>query len=306
MDKKDYYKVLGVDRTATQEQIKSACNRQTLKYHPDRHADKTEAEKQRYAKMFMEVREAYEVLSDPVKKERYDKYGTAEPGHFDGFSGFSGFGGDFKGFDLGSFAKSFKFGGDDLFESHFSFGSNKGPSSAKKREREAVEFPLKCTLSELFTGCVKKMKVRRRLLDGRTTEDIVEVVVKPGYKKGTKFTFPEKGDQVDDGSFQDLRIVLEEKEDLAFKRAGNDLECKIEITLKELIGGFSRAINLPWGRVFTFTNRNLFKVGGWSVVSGWGMPLSRDPNRKGDLKVMVVVNMPSLSPSQVDSIMRAL
>ena len=93
MAKRDYYEVLGVPRTATEEEIKKAYRTLAKKYHPDVSKEENAAEK------FKEVQEAYEVLSDPAKREQYNRFGHDGPqmGGFDGF-GFSGFGG-FGGFE---------------------------------------------------------------------------------------------------------------------------------------------------------------------------------------------------------------
>jgi DnaJ-class molecular chaperone len=309
MAKKDYYKTLGLDNKATQEQIKSSYNKLTLKYHPDRHANKGEAEKQKYSKMFQEVREAYEILSDPKKRESYDRFGTVN-GENAGFEGFN-----FQGFDLGGFTKGFKFtqGFDEGVFDQFSRFTQRdfnmegfGRGKPKPKERPAVEFTLQCTLDELYSGCNKKLKLKRTLLGRGVTENIIEIKVKPGYKKGTKFTFPEQGDQIDEETFQDIRIILDEKPDRHFVRNGNDLEAEMEIHLKELIKGFSRVINLPGGRTHTLSNKDVSKIGEWICIPRKGMPFSKDPERKGDLKIRVISPLPLLSFSQIENISKNL
>jgi molecular chaperone DnaJ len=108
-EKRDYYEVLGVDRTATEAQIKSAYRKLAKKYHPDLNQGDREAEKH-----FKEVNEAYEILSDPEKKRLYDAYGHAgvDPSYGRG----GGFGGGFGGFSTGDF------GFDDIFNSFFGGG----------------------------------------------------------------------------------------------------------------------------------------------------------------------------------------
>ena len=74
---RDYYEILGVSKTATDAEIKSAYRKMAVKYHPDRQQDKSEAEKKQAEELFKEAAEAYSVLSDPQKRQRYDQFGKA-------------------------------------------------------------------------------------------------------------------------------------------------------------------------------------------------------------------------------------
>ena len=151
MSKKDYYKVLGVDKNATQEDIKKAYRKLAIQYHPDKNpGDKAAEEK------FKEAAEAYEVLSDPQKRQRYDQFGHAGMGGAGGFSGggmsmediFSHFGDIFggAGFDLG-----------DLFGGG---GRSRGP---RVRRGSDMRVKVRLTLEEIATGCEKKIKVRKQV-----------------------------------------------------------------------------------------------------------------------------------------------
>lgn len=155
-EKRDYYEVLEVQKTATPEEIKKAYRKMAIKYHPDKNPGNKEAEEK-----FKEAAEAYEVLSDPQKRQRYDQFGFAGMnGGAGGFSGqgmdlndifsrfgdiFGGAGGGF-GFDLG-----------DLFGGG---GQSRGP---RQRRGSDLRIKVKVTLEEVATGVEKKVKVKKQV-----------------------------------------------------------------------------------------------------------------------------------------------
>lgn len=141
MAKKDYYEVLGVSKDADEREIKKAYKRLAMKYHPDKNQDnKIESEAR-----FKEIKEAYEILTDPQKKAAYDQYGHAafEQG---GGAGFGGFGG---GADFGD-----AFG--DIFSEFFSGGRGRGQASSRGAD---LQYNLTLTLEEAATGITQEIKV---------------------------------------------------------------------------------------------------------------------------------------------------
>ena len=151
-DKRDYYEVLGVSKTATDAEIKSAFRKLAKKYHPDLNKDDPTA-----ADKFKEAQEAYEVLSDANKRKQYDQFGHAGVnGGASGFGGFDGFSGGFGGvdIDLGDIFDTF-FGGGDGFTSGFG-GGRRG---SRKQTGSDVLRKIKLSFEESVYGCSKDLEV---------------------------------------------------------------------------------------------------------------------------------------------------
>ncbi|XP_009328686.1 PREDICTED: dnaJ homolog subfamily B member 5 isoform X1 [Pygoscelis adeliae] len=276
---KDYYKILGIQSGANEDEIKKAYRKMALKYHPDKNKDPSAEEK------FKEIAEAYDVLSDPKKRAVYDQYGEEGLKTGGGSSGGSGntfhytFHGDphatFASFFGGSnpfdifFASSRSrvFNGfdqedmdidddDDPFSAFGRFGFN-GINGVHRRHQESlhtrrkVQDPpviheLKVSLEEIYHGSTKRMKITRRRLnaDGRTmrTEDkILNIVIKRGWKEGTKITFPKEGDATPDNIPADIVFILKDKPHSHFKRDGTNVVYTANISLKEGIHMWKRA-----------------------------------------------------------------
>ncbi|MBQ8047104.1 MAG: molecular chaperone DnaJ [Prevotella sp.] len=147
--KRDYYEVLGVDKKATEDEIKKAYRKIAIKYHPDRNPGNKEAEEK-----FKEAAEAYDVLHDPQKRQQYDQFGFDAPGGFGGFSG-GGFSMDDIFSQFGSVFSDF-FGGGGF--SGFSSGSSAG---SRQHRGSDLRLKVRLTLQEIATGVTKKFKVKK-------------------------------------------------------------------------------------------------------------------------------------------------
>ncbi len=150
MAKRDFYEVLGVSKTASAEEIKKAYRKKALQYHPDKNPGDKESEEK-----FKEAAEAYEVLSDPNKKQRYDQFGHA------GLGGAAG-GGDFGGFsDIEDIFSAFG----DIFGGHFGgfggFGNQRGGGGRRVTRGSDLRVKVKLDLTEISKGVEKKIKVKK-------------------------------------------------------------------------------------------------------------------------------------------------
>jgi len=188
------------------------------------------------------------------------------------------------------------------------FGSFSG--SARKKQAP-VNSTFKATLEELFTGCKKKMKVTKKLLDpsGKTTpvEKILEIDVKPGWKTGTKITFPEEGDEMPGKIPADIIFVLEEKSHPIFTRDGDNLIITKTISLKEALTGTEITIPTIEGNDIKLPIREVISPKYERIVSGYGMPKQKRPTDRGNLIVRFNIEFPkSLNERQKNVIKEAL
>lgn len=151
MAKRDYYEVLGVDKTATENEIKIAYRKLAIKYHPDRNPGNAEAEEK-----FKEAAEAYDVLHDPQKRQQYDQFGFNAPGG--GFSGGGGFGGGFSMDDIFSMFGDVFGGHGGGFGGFSGFGG--GTQHAQYRGSD-LRLKVRLTLQEIATGVTKKFKIKK-------------------------------------------------------------------------------------------------------------------------------------------------
>ena len=155
MSKKDYYDLLGVEKTASENDIKKAYRKLAMKYHPDKYSNASEKEKKEAEEKFKEVNEAYQVLSDPDKRSKYDRFGHAAfenggggAGGFGGFGGFEGFG-----------------NAEDIFSSFFGGGSPFGGGGSRRRGPEPgadLRVDVTLTLEDVAKGVEKEINYRRQ------------------------------------------------------------------------------------------------------------------------------------------------
>ncbi len=148
MAKRDYYEVLGVDKKATEDEIKSAYRKIAIKYHPDRNPGNKEAEEK-----FKEAAEAYDVLHDPQKRQQYDQFG------FDGPAGSAGGTGGFSGGSMNMDDIFSMFG--DIFGGRAGFGGSAKQHRPQVYRGSDLRLKVRLSLSEIETGVTKKFKVRK-------------------------------------------------------------------------------------------------------------------------------------------------
>ena len=208
----DYYKILGVDKTIPQKDVKKAYLKRAKQFHPDLHPDDPKAQAK-----FQALQEAYEVIGDPEKRKKYDQYGEQwkQAEQFQGFGGGAGAGGGnpFGGFDFSGFGSAGGVGGfSDFFESLFGrkgqqgggFGGFQGFGGSSARTHSG-EMNANVTI-DLYTALLGG-EVILSLSNGQK----VKMKVKPETQPGTKVRLRGKGYDRGDGTFGDLVITYQVK-----------------------------------------------------------------------------------------------
>ncbi len=295
MDYKDYYKVLGVERSATQDEIKKAFRKLAMKYHPDKNKDNKQAEEK-----FKEINEAYEVLSDPKKRERYDQLGASysqwqanggNPGNFNWSEWYSGqqrgrgqqvnmddFGDIFGGF---SDFFSAIFGGMPMSGSRPQYQYRQTQPQAAPRQAN-VEQKVPITLEEAYRGTQRVFQI-----DGKR----IEAKIPPGAKTGTKIRMAGAIPTSGYGQKADLYLVIEVLPNAKYSVKSSDLTTEAKIDLFTAVLGGAVTVNTLSGDV-SLTIPAGTQPGQKFRLAGKGMPNLRSPQTFGDLYVEVKVELP--------------
>src|SRR3954467_2236664 len=294
---RDYYETLGVPKTATEDEIRSAFRKLARKYHPDVAKDKKAAEEK-----FKEINEAYEVLSDPEKRKKYDQLGADwnRPGGFQPppqwagqqhpGGGFSQWGGD------GGGGVEFEFGGtgfSDFFEAFFGGGRGRsafggfGQRDAMAERGHDVEADIMVTLEEALHGSTRQVSLRRA---GSKKTETYQVKIPRGVREGQRIRLAGQGEAGERGGKSGdlfLRVRLARHPDYSVE--GNDLVHEVKIAPWQAVLGDqlilptlegSARLKLPpgtqGGQRFRLRGRGLPGVSG----------------QRGDLYVVVQVSVP--------------
>jgi curved DNA-binding protein len=277
MDYKDYYKILGVERKASADDIRSAYRKLAMKYHPDKNPGDKKAEDK-----FKDINEAYQVLSDDKKRARYDQLGSA-------YSDFRGSGGrptDFRWDDWqgggqaqgGGFGNADPFGGgnfSDFFRTIF--GEAARSSARNQAASHGHQQEVEISFQEAFDGTTRQLQTNGRKL---------QVRIPAGVKTGSKVRV---AGAAPDGS--DLYLVVNIPEDPRFEMNGSDLTTTSTVNVFTMILGGDTDVETPTGKVKLnipagTQPEQVFRL------AGRGMPHLKSPSTRGDLFVKLKVQIP--------------
>lgn len=302
MEYKDYYQTLGVDRNASEKDIKRAYRRLARQFHPDVNPGDDRAEEK-----FKGINEAYEVLGDQEKRAKYDRLGASwqqwqrtgqDPGQFDWSQWFAGAPGGARVEWSGDLGNIFGGAGADVFSDFFRslFGGTGGAgrtrtaddlfrrtTSRRTLRGQDVEAPVEITLEEALHGTIRVLEQ-----DGRQ----IQIKIPPGARSGSKVRIAGKGGPgYGGGPTGDLYLNITVKPHPALKREGDNLRCDVDVDLYTAVLGGQVLISTLSGdvslKIPPGTN------GGKTFrLRGKGMPNPRYPKQRGDLLATVRIQIP--------------
>ncbi|WP_028866278.1 DnaJ C-terminal domain-containing protein [Psychromonas aquimarina] len=277
MAKRDCYEVLGVNKSATEKEIKKAYKKLAMKYHPDRNPDNPVAQNN-----FREVKSSYEILSDPEKRQDYDDFGhqAFDPERRSAHSGFNSSSGGFN----------------DIFGDMF--GQQRRQHQPRPEKGTDLLYSVELTLDEAVNGCHKEVKLPNN-------PQLLKVTIPAGIDQGQRVRIPGKGNPGTLGASRgDLLVEIDLIEHELFKREGNDLHCLIPTSFPTAaLGGTMKVptfdgyinIKIPKG---TQTGRKFrIKSKGIKAMKG---------NVSGDLIYEVIINTPTSLTAEQETLLTQL
>jgi len=314
----DYYKVLGVERGAKDDEIKKSYRKLALKFHPDRNKGDKKAEER-----FKEISEAYAVLSDPEKRRQYDMVGDASfhqrYSQEDIFRG-ADFSSIFKEFDLGGMGGG-QAGWDNIFGRIFGggMGGGAGPGfggrpphgpagrgdpgrGGQEIRGQDVEYPLTVGFQETFAGSERNLSYQ--LSDG--TKHELKLRIPPGAREGAKLRVPGKGASSPYGGTPgDLLVVIHVAPHPDYVRHGDDVERRLPLKISEALLGAQRGIETLDGLKKVKIPAGV-KPGTKVRLKGLGFPVPGGKGTRGDFYVVVDLELPSTLSAAQRSAVEAL
>jgi len=298
MEYKDYYKILGVDKKASQQDVKKSYRKLARKYHPDVNPGNKDAEAR-----FKEINEAYEVLSDPDKRQKYDELGSSyqqwqqrgrDPRGFDWSQWMGGGAQPGRGrvhVEYGDLNDILGGGGfSDFFQSIF--GGMAGSSAYQQQSRayrgRDLEQPVEVTLEEAYSGTKRLLQIGNERL---------EVTIPPGVDTGSRVRISGRGEAGSGGARGNIYLSVQVIPHSTFERKGDDLYCSVPVGLYTAVLGGEVAVP-------TLKSQVMLKIppetqaGRRFRLKGLGMPNLKNPKLKGDLYAEVRIALPQALSSK--------
>jgi len=291
----DYYKLLGVPRSASQDEIQKSYRKQARKYHPDLHADESEKEKKRVLQQFQKIQQAYDTLSDPKKRQMYDQFGSnyeqmggAGGNPFGGGGGGSPFGGP-GGIDLSSIFGGGGGGGgfEDMFRQMGGGGPGRGGPQPSAKGSD-VEQEITVPFAVAVLGGKHQLGISR---NGKSEK--LDVSIPAGIESGKKIRLRGQGNP-GAGQPGDMLVTVKVAGHPVYARKGLNLSVEVPITILEAVQGAKLDLPTPHGTVVLTVPAGT-SSGKTLRLKGMGI---KTKDRSGDLLVTLQVGVPEEASEQ--------
>ncbi|EFA03257.1 dnaJ homolog subfamily B member 13 [Tribolium castaneum] len=304
----DFYGVLQIPRSSTNLDIKKAFRDLALEFNPEK------LQGENAQQVFSLICEAYDVLSDPLRRSVFDQYG--EEGLKRGVPG------------PDSFIEPYRYHGDPMRTYKDFFGTTspyanlldylRNPSYECMtkhgkifcEKQPPITHPLHLTLHEIFFGGIKKMKIHRLVYinDEKTKtkvkEKILTIPIKPGVRPGTELVFPEEGDQSSNHVPADVIFVVQERPHEVFQREEDNLAMMCSVTLEEALMGTTVTVNTIDHRTVRVPITDVIFPGYEKIVENEGMPVLDDYPKRGNLIIRFDIAFPKYLPKACKHLLR--
>ena len=270
----DYYELLGVTKSSSDKELKTAFKNKAMQYHPDKGGD---------PEKFKQINEAYQVLSDTQKRQMYDQFGTADPQQVNQ-----------------NRSQSFHFNSGnmgDVFEQMFG-GGPFGFAQQRPRKNKDIRLNYTIDFKDVFTGGGNTITFK--LPNGQN--EILDVRIPEGMKDGDTLRFTGYGDNsIPNLPRGDLSVVIRVRYPPGWRVDGNNIYTKISVGMLDLLTGTKIDINTPEGKSISLTIPTGTNPGTTFSINGYGIPVMRTKQR-GNLYVEIGCQTPKLSEKNLQLI----
>ena len=271
----DYYSTLGINRNASQAEIKKAYKKMSMQHHPDRTGGDDSK--------FKEINEAYQTLNDPQKKQMYDQFGTADPRQHQYRSGDFEF--NFNGSPFG--------GMDDIFESFFGGGSHR-----RRQTNRPINVAVDITLEDVLSGKTIGMEIQ--LPTGRTK--VVTVDIPAGVEHGQQIRYRGMGEQnIPNIPPGDLNVQIRVRNHSRFQRFGDNILCEAKIDAWDLMCGTKTKISTLDNRSIEINIPAGTQPDTLLSCKGEGLP-NVNSKRRGNLQIRIKAEVKRYNVEQINKI----